>query len=64
LLANAALELDRGGRQAAVSHQIGIEDRQRVVGEGNASDVGLGERELLGGERGKPGVVRAVARRR
>ena len=58
-----ALELDRVARQAASRPQVGVEQRQRIIRKRDARHLGLGERQFLGGERGKPRIVRAGAQR-
>ena len=57
------LELERVGRRAGLGFEIAVVERQRIVGERNAGDVGVGQRQLLGRQRGKPRVVRAGADR-
>ena len=42
---------------------VAVVDRQRVVLQRNAGDVGASQRQLLGGKRRKPRVVRAGADR-
>ena len=58
-----ALELDRVVGRAGVGKHIGIEKRQRIVGERNAGDLGFGKRQLLGHQSRKPSIVRAGAQR-
>ena len=40
--------------------QVGVVERQRIVGERDAGDVGFRQRQLLGRDRGQAGVVGAV----
>ena len=57
------LELERVGGLSGARIEVGVVDRQRIVGERNAGDVGVEQRQLLGRECRQPDVVRARAYR-
>ena len=57
------LELERIVRRTGLRLEIGVVDRQRIVGERNARDVGVDQRQFLGRQRRQPDVMRAGAGR-
>jgi hypothetical protein len=57
------LERHCGGRQSLCRYEIGVEQRQRVIFERDARNFGRQKRELFGGERGEPRIMRAGAQR-
>ena len=61
--AHHALEIDRVLRHAGFGLQVAVIDRQRVVGERDARDVGAGLRELIGCDRGQLRIMRAGPQR-
>src|SRR5262249_58624758 len=56
------LELDSRGRRRA-SGKIGVEQRQLIILERDPCHFGVEQGKLLGGERGKPRIVRAATQR-
>ena len=42
---------------------VAVVERQRIIRERDAGDLGVGQRQLLGGERREPRIVRAGADR-
>src|SRR5689334_21063067 len=62
MVADKLLEPDGVWRQLRLG-EVGVIDRQRIVGERDAGDVGIRERKLLGGERGKLNIERAGTQR-
>ena len=54
---------ERVARRTGIGGEVGVEQRQRIFGERDARDLGLGEREFLGRERGQPRIGRAGAQR-
>ena len=54
---------ERVARRTGIGGEVGVEQRQRIFGKRDAGDLGLGEGEFLGRERGKPRIGRAGAQR-
>ena len=50
----SCLSLNALQRRPGLFGEIGVVDRQRVIGERDAGDFGVRQRQFLGGERGEP----------
>src|SRR5205085_7850602 len=57
------LELQRVERRPRLGGEVGVVDRQRIVGKRDARDLGCRQQQFLGRQRRQPAIVRAAAQR-